>query len=174
MKIEIVKIEDLVSDPDNARIHDEKNLNAIKGSINQFGIVEPLIVQRGTNLIIGGNGRLEVLKTIGVGEVPVHYVDLDEKKTKALSLALNRAGELAGWDMDILGPQLHALREDDFDLTEIGFDTSYLDGLQVDMDILEEKPEAEQKFNLSVSLKDESEQQDLFNELRERGYRVKL
>jgi ParB-like chromosome segregation protein Spo0J len=123
MQVEMVPIGLLVPDPHNTRLHGEKNLKAIKGSVNLFGVVEPLVVQRGTNLVIGGNGRLEVLKKLGHETVPVNYVDLSDSKAKALSQALNRTAELAEWDMDALGSTLQSLREDGLDLLEIGFDT---------------------------------------------------
>ena len=39
MKIELVKIDDLELDPHNARKHNEKNLKAIAGSLEQLGRV---------------------------------------------------------------------------------------------------------------------------------------
>jgi len=80
MKTVEVSIQTLVSDPNNARLHNEKNLNAIKGSIKKFGVVEPLVVRRANNQVIGGNGRLSVLKELGYKQVPVNYVDVDEKQ----------------------------------------------------------------------------------------------
>lgn len=94
----MVDVEILIPDPENARKHSNKNLAAIRGSIKKFGIVEPLIVRRQNNVVIGGNGRLQVLHEIGIKKVPVHYVDMDDLKAKALSLALNRTAELAEWE----------------------------------------------------------------------------
>lgn len=123
MKIEQVDIELLTPDPNNARKHDQKNLSAIRGSIKQFDVVEPLIVRQSNNVVIGGNGRLAVLKELGHKIVPVHYVDFDDQKSKALALALNRTAELADWDNDILVEQLRDLKID-IDVGEIGFDVN--------------------------------------------------
>ena len=106
MQVVDVDIEALIPDPENARTHDDKNLAAIRGSIKQFDVVEPLVVQRSSNIVLGGNGRLEVLKSLGHKTVPVHYIDIDDKKAKALALALNRTAELAGWDMERVKEQL--------------------------------------------------------------------
>jgi ParB-like chromosome segregation protein Spo0J len=122
LKIEQVDIELLIPDPDNARKHGEKNMQAIRGSIKKFDMVEPLIVRRQNNVVIGGNGRLEALKELGYKTVPVNYIDYDDQKSKALALALNRTAELAEWDQDILGGQLQALFEDGFEIGEFGFD----------------------------------------------------
>lgn len=131
MQIEttVVDIETLIPDPNNERKHDEKNLKAIRNSLKQFGQVEPLIVRRSNNVVIGGNGRLEAMKAIGLTEAVIHYVDFDELKSKALRVALNRTSELASWDEAMLGTTLQELREHDVDLDELGFDISSLEDI---------------------------------------------
>lgn len=124
MQITEVDIETLIPDPNNANTHDDKNLAAIRGSIKKFDVVEPLIVRRQNNIVIGGNGRLTVLKELGHKTVPVHYVDFDDQKAKALAIALNQTASLSSFDMEILGGQLQELYEGDFDIGEIGFDVS--------------------------------------------------
>lgn len=121
MQVVDVDIETLIPDPENARTHDEKNLAAIRGSIKQFDVVEPLVVWKKNNVVLGGNGRLDVMKKMGFKTAPVHYVDLDDKKAKALALALNRTAELADWNMDRLKEQLAEI--DDPEL--IGFDDDF-------------------------------------------------
>lgn len=121
MQIEHIDIDQLVFDPKNARKHNTKNLMAIKGSIKNFGVVEPLIVRRQNNVVIGGNGRLAVLKEMGLKKVPVHFVDIDEKQAKALGLALNKTAELAEWDDDLLKETIVSLDLAGFDLSDIGF-----------------------------------------------------
>lgn len=122
MDIVEVDIEALIPDPENARTHDDKNLAAIRGSIKQFDVVEPLVVQRRNNIVLGGNGRLEVMKAMGFKTAPVHYVDLDDKKAKALALALNRTAELADWNMERLREQLAEIDEPEL----IGFDEDFV------------------------------------------------
>lgn len=171
----LVDIETLIPDPNNERRHDEKNLKAIRNSLKQFGQVEPLIVRRQNNIVIGGNGRLEAMKAIGLTEAVIHYVDFDELKSKALRVALNRTSELASWDEAMLGNTLQELREHDFDLDELGFDISSLDGpvptTDDDDDTVSEP--IDKPLTLLISCKDEDEQQMLFLELRDRGFKVK-
>jgi ParB-like chromosome segregation protein Spo0J len=124
LNIKRVKINSLKMDPANSRKHDKKNLDAIKGSIAKFGQVEPLIVQKSTGAIIGGNGRLMALKELNYEEVDIVEIDLDNTQSTALSIALNRASELASWDISILGQHLEALAEDGMDLVELGFDAN--------------------------------------------------
>lgn len=114
MDVQTVALADLVPDSDNARTHDAANLTAISRSLEQFGQVEPLVVQRGTNRVIGGNGRLQAMQALGLTEAGVVYVDVDDQRAKALGLALNRSGELAAWDEDRLGTLLAELNAEDW------------------------------------------------------------
>lgn len=157
MQIEMVDIDSLVLDPDNARLHDMKNLGAIDGSLEEFGVVEPIIVRRSNRLIIGGNGRVMSLKQRGVKQVPVNFVDLDPIKAKALALALNRTAELASWSQETLQKTLAELQLADFDIKTIGFEADDFDFLGKDskagLTDPDEVPEVEQN-KLKVELGD--------------------
>lgn len=171
MKTELIDIETLIPDPHNARKHNVKNLSAVRGSIKQFGIVEPLVVRRENNVVIGGNGRLQVLKDMGVKKVPVHYLDIDETKAKALALALNRSAELAEWEDSILKESLAELSLNNFDIESIGFDTGDFD-LFGDPD--KEKKKSDEKHCLEITFPDRESLEDEYNSLCERGLIVKI
>lgn len=128
MQIESVKIDALSFDPANARKHSKKNLDAIKGSLAKFGQQKPIIVDK-NGVVVAGNGTMEAAKSLGWNEINVVRTELTGPDAIAFALADNRTAELAEWDMSILGSTLQSLREIDFDLTNIGFDTSYLDNL---------------------------------------------
>jgi len=112
LKVDIVDISTLVPDPKNPRTQGEANLKAVIKSIKTWGQVEALVVGRGDNKVIGGNCRLDALKALGYKQAAVHYVDLDDDNAKALAIALNRTGELAGWDDDQLAADLESLDEE--------------------------------------------------------------
>jgi DNA modification methylase len=98
MKIERVPIESVHEDPRNARQHPAKNLEAIRGSLERFEQVEPLVVQASTGRVIGGNGRLQVMRELGWEQVEIVRVEVDDQAATALGLALNRTAEIAEWD----------------------------------------------------------------------------
>lgn len=122
MEINSVRITDLVSDPNNARKHDEKNLEAIKGSLTQFGQRKPIVVQG--NVVIAGNGTLEAAKRLGWDEIDIVQVpeDWTKDQAKAFALADNRTAELAGWDEMVLAAQVIELREAGFEVADFGFE----------------------------------------------------
>ena len=122
MKVERVPIDSLVLDPANPRLHPEKNLEAIKGSLARFGQRGgPLVVRGG--VVIVGNGRLQAAKALGWKEIDiVRADDLSPTEAAALSIADNRTSELALWDEEELQRTLDALAKDtEINLASVGF-----------------------------------------------------
>lgn len=113
-------------DDKNARKHDKKNLKSIKDSLDKFGQVEPLVVQKSTMKVIGGNGRLAAMKELGWKDCDIALIDVDNDKAKALGLVLNRSAELAEWDEDNLKEILSELDEEGWDLEALGWDDESL------------------------------------------------
>uniref|UniRef100_A0A6M3J8B8 ParB-like N-terminal domain-containing protein n=1 Tax=viral metagenome TaxID=1070528 RepID=A0A6M3J8B8_9ZZZZ len=134
LEIREVPIEDLEADPDNARSHGERNLDAIGASLARFGQVEPLVVRRVGRgpafRVVGGNGRLEALRRLGATTARVVEVSLGDAEAAALALALNRTAELAGWDDSALTTRLDALvAEGDGLALATGFDLAEIEAI---------------------------------------------
>lgn len=123
LRIESVKISTLQSDPDNARKHSAKNLDAIAGSLKRFGQRKPIVVTS-SNIVIAGNGTLEAANILGWSEIVVTYAPSDWTYEQARSYALadNRTAELAEWDSDKLAMQLIELDSVGFELDDVGFE----------------------------------------------------
>lgn len=121
MQIEKVKISSLILDPANARKHNQKNLEAIKGSLAKFGQQKVVVVDE-NNIVIAGNGTVQEAKALGWTEIVVNRTDLRGTDKTAFAIADNRTGELAEWDDDVLSKTLEGLKEGGFDLDSIGFD----------------------------------------------------
>ena len=119
----VVSIETIVESPFNPRRIDAKTLDKLSKSIQEFGYVDLLIVNKRNMQVVGGNQRLKALKGLGFTEVEVVLVDLDDHKEKALNVALNKiSGE---WDFDKLRDIMLDIGDEDKELT--GFDTSEID-----------------------------------------------
>jgi ParB-like chromosome segregation protein Spo0J len=112
--------------PANARKHGVRNLEAIAGSLCQFGQRRPLVCRRagGSTMVIAGNGTLEAARSLGWTEIVITVVpdDWTAEQAKAYALADNRTAELATWDEGVLAEQLSDLDGLGFDLNSIGFD----------------------------------------------------
>jgi len=123
LEVVVVDAEALRLDPGNARKHGRKNLDAIKGSLEQFGQRRPLVVMPDMT-VIAGNGTLEAARALGWTRVAVTVVPADwtTDQARAYALADNRTAELAEWDETVLAETLAELDAGGWDLNSIGFD----------------------------------------------------
>jgi len=127
MKIEKMKVSDLKFAPYNPRKIDDKELAKLKRSITEFGYVEPIVWNQRTGFVVGGNQRLKVLRELGIEEVDVVIIDLDDAKERALNVALNKiSGE---WDFPKLKDLLTDIDTGDFDIELTGFDLDEIENL---------------------------------------------
>ena len=113
LRIRRVPLEKLHLDPANARVHGPHNHAAIAASLQRFGQAEPLVVQRSTGRVIGGNGRLAAMRELGWKECDVVEIDVGDLTATALGIALNRTADLADWDEPALASLLEELRAED-------------------------------------------------------------
>ena len=128
MNITVERVDGLRAADYNPRIslsEGMKEYQKLKKSIETFGLVEPLIVNDRTGVLVGGHQRLTVLKDLGIENVEVVHVDLDEAHEKALNVALNKIS--GKWDADKLEDLLRDLDLNfDIDVELTGFDTDEL------------------------------------------------
>lgn len=122
LKVSVVKVSSLRPDPENARTHDERNLAAIRSSLERFGQRRPLVVWG--DVVIAGNGTLEAAKSLGWERIAVARVPAGWSADEARAYALvdNRSAELAAWDAKVLAEQLVDLDSVGWDLAELGFE----------------------------------------------------
>ena len=125
MEIKKVSVSQLKPAPYNPRFMPEHEKEALKRSIKEFGLVEPLVYNKRTGHVVGGNQRLIALKELGFTEVEVVEVDLPLKKEKALNLALNRIS--GQWDNEQLALILKELDKNLQELT--GFEPVEIEDL---------------------------------------------
>ncbi len=125
-----IRLDDLVEDPRNARYHSERNLAAIRASMQRFGQRSPVVAQRrddGSLVVRAGNGRIVVARELDWSHVACVVVDEDDTTATAFGLADNRTGELASWDFEGLGTLLQELAEAGEDLVVLGWDQDFGD-----------------------------------------------
>lgn len=102
MEIIEVKIKDLKPAEYNPRQLTKKQAEDLTRSIKEFGMVEPIVVNKHKgreNVIVGGHQRYNICKQLEWEKIPVVYVDLNEEKEKKLNLRLNKNVGEWNWDM---------------------------------------------------------------------------
>ena len=131
MKIVKVNINELISPEYNPRQITDDEMEKLKNSINEFGYIAPIIVNKHNNHIVGGNQRYEALKNLGYTDVDVVFVDeQDIQREKALNIALNKiSGE---WDFVKLADIIDDLELNDFDISLTGFDDLELENFGIE------------------------------------------
>lgn len=127
---------DLVGAEYNPREISNEMMEALIEGLDQFGLVQPIVVRRKDNLVIGGHQRLRAVRTRAERNkrdpdeerVWVEYVDLDDAKAKALNLALNKVH--GDWDYTKLGELVQSLQDESAGLLDLtGFSRKEVDDL---------------------------------------------
>ena len=125
MQVKEVLIETLHPFEGNPRSHD-KDIDFLVKSIAKFGWTNPVLVQKKTNRIIAGHGRLIAAKKAGLKKIPVIYLDLNNKEASAYTITDNRSAEGSEWSFPKLKDLLVELDDGSFDLSLTGFDEGEL------------------------------------------------
>ena len=104
----------------------DAQVTQITASISAFGFNNPILVDTKAG-IIAGHGRLLAARKLGLTEVPVVVLDhLSEAQKRAYIIADNQVALQAGWDDTLLREELAALRDEDFNISLLGFEDDEL------------------------------------------------
>ena len=128
LRIEYIDINKITPYENNARKHQKADVEAIKKSIEAFGMNDPIGVWSDKNIIVEGHGRLLALKELGYKEVPCIRLDqLTDEQRKAYALAHNKTAELSEWDFEKLKQELDGIS---LDMGDFGFEDFSLEDLE--------------------------------------------
>lgn len=122
MKSKVMRLEDIKPAEYNPRVRlteVDHEYKALKASIDEFGLVVPLIVNERTGTLVSGHQRLNVMLAEGVEETEVVIVDMEPEREKALCIALNKIS--GQWDYGALADILEELRDSPVDILATGF-----------------------------------------------------
>lgn len=166
-----VPIGDMVTDPANARKHDEKNLQAIKASLRVYGQRQPIVVNKRTGHVEAGNGRLEAALALGWSHIAAVYVDDDPTTAAGFSIADNRTAELAEWDPEALDSLLRTIQTEDQELADMLAVLAEQEKIIPPEDDHAEPTYAPEglEYRLLVSCRDEKHQTELLERLEGEG-----
>lgn len=134
-QVEMVPLAELRPYDGNAKRHTNEQVDAVEASIREFGFRSPVLAWHnddGAPEIVAGHARCIAAKNLGMGEVPVIFVDdLSDAQRRALTLVDNQTTMMTGWDLDQLSYELETL-ESEFDMSDFGFNVEVMpdiDGL---------------------------------------------
>lgn len=146
MEVVKKKVSELTPSENNVRKHNQNQIKEFVKSIEQFGIIRPIVIDE-TGTILCGHGLFEALKEKGVDPVDCIVVSgLSEKQKKKLMLSDNKIYDLGTNDYDVLDAILSELgAENDFEIP--GYDASVLQDLY-GLKAVEHEAEAMKKVGL--------------------------
>lgn len=131
----------------NPRKITEHAMQGLQNSLEEFGVVQNVVFNSATGLIVGGHQRWEALRRMGVDKVMTAVVHIeDPRREKALNATLNNPAIQGTWDDDKLQEMLAevAVVGDD-ELTEFAarlrIDELLNEDYDVDLDELRDKGE---------------------------------
>ena len=107
--------------PQNARVHDDANVEGIMRSMDAFGQRTPIVVWG--SLILKGCGTFEAARRLGWKTIQgVDATDeLTEEQALAYSLADNKTGDTSRYNYGQVSETLRFLAQTDIDLETTGF-----------------------------------------------------
>ena len=184
IRYQTLKLADLVHPPYNPRVQIERDTpeyDALKRSLEQHELVEPLVVNLCNMHCVGGNQRLTVMRDMGVEEETCVVIEQpDELKEKELCLALNKIK--GRWDTEKTG---ELLRDDAVLDFETGFDLDEVKSYRAieeasatdgdDLDELEDDTEEPEAYGTSAKIGQikikltADEYDELLNDIRDNG-----
>lgn len=145
-----IKLEDIIPYKNNAKKHNRTQINNVAESIKQFGMVQPLVLDKNNEIVIG-HCRYEALKKLGEKEAPCVMVeDLTEEQIKKLRNLDNKLNE-SEWDYDLLK----------FDIEDLDFSGFEVDWEIPDLDF-EEKETEEDDFDIELPVEPKSKLGDIY------------
>tara|TARA_Y100000401_G_C8319471_1_gene224431 strand:+ start:738 stop:1823 length:1086 start_codon:yes stop_codon:yes gene_type:complete len=94
---------EIISAEYNPRQLTKEQYSNLKDSLERFGLVDPLIINKNKdrkNILVGGHQRLKIARAIGMDKIPCVEVDLTLDQEKELNVRLNK--NVGEWDYDSL------------------------------------------------------------------------
>jgi hypothetical protein len=126
----VEKASTLRANPLNYRRHPAHQHAALRDMLNEVGWVQNVIVNTRTGHVVDGHLRVELAMTQGDEDVPVLYVDLEEREERLVLAAMDPIAALAESDGGVLAQLLDGLQ----------FDGDALAGMLTDLTALTAPP----------------------------------
>lgn len=163
----------LIPAPYNPRKISDEQMNGLQASLDRWGLVQDIVVNKKTGHIVGGHQRVNALKVNGIKKAPVVWVDIDEDEEKALNIALNSSFISGEFDYDKLPALLDEVHErlpEVYD--DLRFDLMQNKGKEEKLDAGEQLGEI--KFKIVVDCENENHQALLLEKFESEGLSCQL
>lgn len=108
----LVEIDEIERNPDNPRIHTERDISATALSLSEHG-QQDIVVCRPDGVLLSGEGRWLAAKSLGWTRLAAVATDItDDGQQRFYSIRDNRTAELSRWDIEKLSKTLQRLKDE--------------------------------------------------------------
>lgn len=171
----LVAAADLVPHPQNWRGHPASQGAVLAQTLGGVGWVQRVIVNQRTGRMLDGHLRAELARRQGADTpVPVVYVDLSEDEERTILATLDPIAGMAIANEETLAGLVRSI--EDADLRSVA--GTIAQTLNVDVDGKGEAPIPEssykEQYGVIVICTDEAHQEEVFNELTEKGWTCRV
>ena len=126
LKVEVLRIEDLIPYCRNSREHSDEQVLQIASSLKEFGFINPVLIDE-AGTIIAGHGRVRAAAKIKMTEVPcIRLSHLSDTQKRAYVIIDNQLGLNATWNWDMLAVEVEELMEKGYGSNCLGFSDEQL------------------------------------------------
>ncbi len=186
-----VRLDELQLDERNVNQHNQRSIDEIARSLQQFGQKKPIVVRQETMTIVAGNGTWQAMRQLGWEYIAAVIQPMSEIEARAYGIADNRTADFSQFDESLLNEILDELQADGtYTAVDLGFNpdevSALIDRLTASDEpspthevkpIEEKEPKANQplkdKYELLIMLETEDQQTELLEELMDRGFKCK-
>lgn len=129
MKLERVRLEKLLLHPANPRLHNQRNIDAIKASLVQYGQQTPIVID-GKNIVLKGNGTVVAARELKWKEILAQRTILKGVQAVGYLISDNRCSDLSEFDDPALTKLLESVKvSNKLDIAALGYDEAELNEL---------------------------------------------
>jgi len=166
-----VKISKVKGNPSNPRIIKNDKFKKLVKSIKEFPEMlklRPIVVDEDM-MVLGGNMRLKASKEAGLSEVWIDIAEGLTEEQKKEFIVKDNVG-FGEWEWDMLANEW-----DSIELAEWGLDVwENEDDKQTNGDLNDISDNITEEYRVEIELTSEKEQEEVFNELTNKGYKCRI
>ncbi len=160
----------------NPRQITEEELRRLTNSIEDYGFIDPIIVNQVTRNVIGGHQRIKAAKKLKIDLIPAIYIRIDKHREMAMNIALNNPNLQGKFDMPKLRDLIEEINTGEFDMSITGFDEDELEAImtfEYEPDDIENIDGFGESYNFIIKCADEEEFEQIQEIFKSTGQRIK-
>tara|TARA_R100001460_G_scaffold22341_1_gene45434 strand:- start:459 stop:977 length:519 start_codon:yes stop_codon:yes gene_type:complete len=165
-----VKISKVKANPSNPRIIKNDKFKKLVKSIQDFPEMlklRPIVVDEDM-MVLGGNMRLKASKDAGLKEVWIEVAEGLSEEQKKEFIVKDNVG-FGEWEWDMLANEWDSVQ-----LAEWGLDVWENEDDKQNNDVNDISDNISEEYRVEIELNSEREQEQIYNELTQKGYKCRI